>query len=58
MGLATVAECIESDEIRAITARLGVEYGQGFSIGRPTPLDRVLQGLVGVTIPVRIQQTA
>jgi len=58
MGLSTVAECIESDEIRAITARLGVEYGQGFSIGRPTPLDRVLQGLVGVTIPVRIQQTA
>jgi diguanylate cyclase (GGDEF)-like protein len=58
MGLAPVAECIESDEIRAITARLGVEYGQGFSIGRPTPLDRVLQGLVGVNIPVRIQQTA
>lgn len=58
MGLRTVAECIENDEIRQITARLGVEFGQGFSIGRPVPLERVLKGLVGVTIPARTQQTA
>jgi Amt family ammonium transporter len=47
MGLATVAECVESDQIHDITRRLGVEYGQGFSIGRPTPLERVIGGLVG-----------
>jgi Amt family ammonium transporter len=47
MGLATVAECVESEQIRDITRRLGVEYGQGFAIGRPTPLERVIEGLVG-----------
>ena len=46
MGLATVAECVESAQIREITERLGVEFGQGFSIGRPIPLDRVIGGLV------------
>jgi len=58
MGLQTVAECVESEEIRAITARLGVEYGQGFSIGRPMPFERVLNALVGANIPGRIPQTA
>jgi EAL domain-containing protein (putative c-di-GMP-specific phosphodiesterase class I) len=47
MGLATVAECVESGQIQDITTRLGVEYGQGFHIGRPTPLDQVITGLVG-----------
>ncbi len=47
MGLATVAECVESDPIRDIVQRLGVEFGQGFSIGRPIPLERVIGGLTG-----------
>jgi len=47
MGLSTVAECVESDQIHDITRRLGVEYGQGFSIGRPTPLERVIGSLLG-----------
>ena len=50
MGLRTVAECVESDEIRDITRNLGVEYGQGFSIGRPMPLEGVIDGLVGANI--------
>jgi diguanylate cyclase (GGDEF)-like protein len=50
MGLRTVAECVESDQIRDITRDLGVEYGQGFSIGRPTPLEGVIDGLVGANI--------
>jgi diguanylate cyclase (GGDEF)-like protein len=58
MGLRTVAECVESDEIRAITTRLGVDFGQGFSIGRPIPLEGVLNSLVGVNIPDRTKQTA
>jgi len=58
MGLRTIAECIESDEIRAITTGLGVEFGQGFAIGRPIPLERVLGALVGANIPDRIQQIA
>jgi diguanylate cyclase (GGDEF)-like protein len=50
MGLKTVAECVESDEIRSITRSLGVEYGQGFAIGRPAPMDQVIQALCGATI--------
>lgn len=50
MGLRTVAECVESDQIRDITRELGVEYGQGFSIGRPIPLERVIDGLLGAKL--------
>jgi len=42
-----VAECVESEAIWQATRELGVEYGQGFSIGRPTPLEKVLGTLVG-----------
>jgi len=37
MQLATVAEYVETEEIRARVATLGVDYGQGFAIGRPEP---------------------
>ena len=50
MGLETVAECVESDAIRQAIRDLGVSYGQGFSIGRPTPLDKVLGALVAANI--------
>lgn len=58
MGLTTVAECVESEEIRELTARLGVEYGQGFSLGRPAPLERVLNALVGANIASPVSRTA
>ena len=50
MGLQTVAECVESDQIRDITRQLGVEFGQGFSIGRPTPIEQVITAVVGANI--------
>jgi len=50
MGLSTVAECVESDEIREVTRSLGVDFGQGFSIRRPVPLEQVIGELAGVTI--------
>jgi EAL domain-containing protein (putative c-di-GMP-specific phosphodiesterase class I) len=50
MGLRTVAECVESDAIRDIVRQLGVEYGQGFSIGRPVPLEQVIPAVLGATI--------
>jgi diguanylate cyclase (GGDEF)-like protein len=36
MGIATVAEYVETDEILARVASLGVDYGQGFAIGQPS----------------------
>jgi diguanylate cyclase (GGDEF)-like protein len=45
MSLATVAEHVETDEIRLAVARLGVDYAQGFAIGRPVPISEVLEQL-------------
>jgi EAL domain-containing protein (putative c-di-GMP-specific phosphodiesterase class I) len=45
MSIATVAEYVETDEIRARISTLGVDYGQGFAIGRPEPFVDVLTQL-------------
>jgi len=45
MGLITVAEYVETDEIRMRLGKLGVDYGQGFAIGRPVPIGDVLEQL-------------
>ena len=45
MSLTTVAEYVETDEIRNRVAALGVDYGQGFAIGRPLPLEELLSDL-------------
>jgi EAL domain-containing protein (putative c-di-GMP-specific phosphodiesterase class I) len=45
MSLTTVAEYVETDEIRLRLATLGVDYGQGFAIGQPTPIGDVLEQL-------------
>jgi EAL domain-containing protein (putative c-di-GMP-specific phosphodiesterase class I) len=45
MSLITVAEYVETDEIRHRIAQLGVDYAQGFAIGRPVPIRDVLEQL-------------
>ncbi|HUG03127.1 MAG TPA: EAL domain-containing protein [Steroidobacteraceae bacterium] len=45
MGMETVAEFVETDELRTRMASLGVDFGQGFAIGRPVPLPEVLGDL-------------
>ena len=45
MKLVTVAEYVETDEIRRRVGQLGVDYGQGFEIARPVPLPEVLAEL-------------
>ena len=44
-GLETVAGHVETDAIRALAARLGVDYGQGFLIGKPLALDDAIRDL-------------
>ncbi len=59
MNLKTVAECIESEAIWQSIRGLGVDYGQGYAIGRPVPLEKVLDALVGGTMARSVQkQTA
>jgi EAL domain-containing protein (putative c-di-GMP-specific phosphodiesterase class I) len=44
-GLETVATHVETDAIRACAAQLGVDYGQGFFIGKPLALDDAIHDL-------------
>ena len=46
MQLETVAEYVESDDIRKLVGQLGVDYAQGHAIGKPAPLTDVLDGLI------------
>ncbi len=46
MKLKTTAECVENQDILATVSAVGVDYGQGFAIGRPRPLESVLQELL------------
>jgi len=48
MQMTTVAEYVETGEIHQRIAALGVDYGQGFSIGRPTPLAEILANLPSI----------
>jgi diguanylate cyclase (GGDEF)-like protein len=45
MDITTVAEYVETEEIRARVGMLGVDYGQGFAIARPVPVSEVLDVL-------------
>jgi len=45
MSLDTVAEYVETEEIRERIAQHGVDYAQGYAIGRAEPFDEVLKRL-------------
>jgi EAL domain-containing protein (putative c-di-GMP-specific phosphodiesterase class I) len=51
MGLDTVAEYVESAEIRDLVKKLGVDYLQGHAVGMPIALDRVLAEATGTVVP-------
>jgi diguanylate cyclase (GGDEF)-like protein len=42
MGLRTVAEFVENMDIRNRLAEIGVDYGQGYGLGRPIPFEEQL----------------
>jgi EAL domain-containing protein (putative c-di-GMP-specific phosphodiesterase class I) len=41
MGKNTVAEFVESDEILDALREIGVDYAQGYAIGRPSPFENM-----------------
>ncbi len=45
MCMETIAEYVETDGLRVKMTDLGVDYGQGFAMGRSQPLDDLLQEL-------------
>jgi EAL domain-containing protein (putative c-di-GMP-specific phosphodiesterase class I) len=38
LGLKTIAEFVENEEIVAMLRSLGVDYAQGYHYGRPEPM--------------------
>ena len=42
MGLETIAEFVESEDIWAKLKSIGVDYGQGYYLGKPMPIDFIL----------------
>jgi diguanylate cyclase (GGDEF)-like protein len=45
MNIGTVAEYVETPELRTRLASLGVDYGQGFAVGKPQPFLNLLHEL-------------
>jgi EAL domain-containing protein (putative c-di-GMP-specific phosphodiesterase class I) len=45
MHLQTVAEFVENDAIRQKLVDIGVDYGQGYGLGRPAPFGEILSTL-------------
>jgi diguanylate cyclase (GGDEF)-like protein len=45
MCLETIAEYVETDALRVRMADLGVDYGQGFAMGKAQPLEELLEEL-------------
>jgi len=42
MGLATIAEFVENEELRLLLVAQGVDFGQGYGLARPVPLEEAL----------------
>ncbi|WP_027671801.1 EAL domain-containing protein [Rheinheimera baltica] len=42
MGMQTVAEFVETDEILSMLQMMGIDYVQGYCIARPKPLSALL----------------
>ena len=44
MGMQTIAEFVENDVIKGMLKEIGVDYAQGYGIGKPQPLDELVDG--------------
>ena len=42
MGMKTIAEFVENDEINGMSQKIGVDYAQGYGIDEPQPLEKIL----------------
>ncbi len=43
MGMQTIAEFVENDKIRTLLLEINVNYGQGYSLGKPQPFTDLLK---------------
>ncbi|MFL0801272.1 MAG: EAL domain-containing protein [Agarilytica sp.] len=47
MGMMTIAEFVENSQIQDKLKALGVDYVQGFGVGRPTPFEEIITSCLG-----------
>ncbi|WP_051288543.1 EAL domain-containing protein [Brumicola pallidula] len=45
MGMQTIAEFVESDDIKDMLKELGVDYAQGYAIHKPQPFQEILENI-------------
>ena len=50
MGMQTIAEFVENDEIKGMLKAIGVNYVQGYGIGRPVPIETLVQEVTDKTV--------
>jgi diguanylate cyclase (GGDEF)-like protein/PAS domain S-box-containing protein len=43
MGMQTIAEFVENDMIKGMLKEIGVDYAQGYGIGKPRPFEELLE---------------
>jgi len=43
MGMKTIAEFVEDEPTRQILKKMGVNYAQGFGLGKPQPFDKIIK---------------
>jgi diguanylate cyclase (GGDEF)-like protein/PAS domain S-box-containing protein len=43
MGMKTIAEFVENDDIKNKLIEIGIDYVQGYGIGKPEPLEKILR---------------
>jgi Amt family ammonium transporter len=52
LGIGTIGVEVESPEVLACLRRLGVDFAQGYDIGRPEPLEAALDRLAAATVGI------
>jgi len=43
MGLRTIAEYVENDDVLEVIREIGVDFAQGYGLSRPRPLEELPQ---------------
>lgn len=42
LGMKTIAEYVENNEILALLNKIGVDYAQGYGVGKPVPIENII----------------
>ena len=48
LEISTIAECVEEEQTLTTLGQLGIDYAQGYLLGRPAPLTHTSSGRIKV----------